>query len=445
MSEVERAYQEALDYLNRFIDYEKGMPRTYSPVTFNLARTARLLDALGAPHEEYDCLLIAGTKGKGSTAAFLESILRTAGYRTGLYTSPHLHTWRERVQVDRQLIPKTAVVAQIERMRPIVEEMSRPPAEQGAPTYYEISTALALDYFAAQDVRFAVLEVGLGGRYDATNVVRPRLSIVSTIGYDHMEILGNTLAEIAGEKAGIVKPAGWAVSAPQEREAMAVLEAVCRERGARLWVAEPEVIQQTEPEMAQRPYPIAMEPASLSLQGFFQRTNARLAAAAVRALIEQGWVIPPAAVEEGLRTTRWPARLEVVGRFPWLVLDGAHNVDSARALQRALRETFRYRRLILILGFSHGHDAAAFAREIGQEAARLIVTASRHPRAVSAEVAAERIRQAVTAPLELAPSVAEALERARQIAAPDDLICVCGSLFVAGEARQACGLVEEVD
>lgn len=445
MSASDSAYHRALDYLNRFVDYEKGMPYAYSPAAFNLERTARLLATLGRPQEKYPCLLIAGTKGKGSTAAFLESILRAAGRRTGLYTSPHLHTWRERIQVDRRPIGKEEVVSWMERLRPLVEEMSVQ-GEQGPPTYYEISTALALAYFAEQRIDVAVLEVGLGGRLDATNVVRPHVALLTTIGYDHMEILGNTLAQIAGEKAAIVKPAGWAVSAVQEEEAMAVIEAACRERGARLWVTAEEGIRQLLPAAGGPwPYPGRLEHSALSLRGPFQRDNARVALAAVRALQEQGWRIPLGAIRQGLATAQWPGRLEVAGPRPLLVLDGAHNVDSARALRRALREEFSFHRLILITGFSKGHDIAAFFGQIGSEAAHLIATASPHPRAAPAVAVAEIARRSLAVPCETAPDVATALARARHLAGPEDLICVTGSLFVVAAARQALGLAGEVD
>ncbi len=444
MSEEERAYRQALEFLNRFVDYEKGMPYSYSPAVFNLARTARLLEGLGNPQERYPTLLIAGTKGKGSTAAFLESILRASGRRTGLYTSPHLHTWRERVQVNRQCIPKTAVVAWIERLRPLIEGMAAS-GEQGPPTYFEISTALALGYFAEQGVEVAVLEVGLGGRLDATNVVTPAVSILATIGYDHMEILGHTLTAIAGEKAAIVKEGGWCVSVPQEAEAMAVVEAVCREKEARLWVAGPEGVREVLPATAgPHPYPVPPAQENLSLRGWFQQVNARLAMGVVLALREQGQEVPTEAVAEGLRMARWPGRLEVAGRRPWIVLDGAHNLDSARALRRALQEEFSFERLILVLGVSRGHDIAAIAGELGA-ASVVLATAAQHPRAEAAAAVAEAARAVVSAPVEVAATVPEALARARELASPDDLVCVTGSLFVVAEARQVCGLVEEMD
>ncbi len=437
------AYRAALDFLNRFVDYEKGMPHAYSPVIFNLARTARLLDGLGRPEEAYPCLLIAGTKGKGSTAAFLESMLRASGLRTGLYTSPHLHTWRERIQIDRKPIPKEEVASWIERLKPLVEEMSLS-GDHGPPTYYEISTALALGYFAAQGVDVAVLEVGLGGRLDATNVVRPRVSVLTTIGYDHMAILGSTLDRIAGEKAGIIKPGGWAVSAPQHPEAMAVFESVCRQQRASLWVAEGEQVRRAIPAGPSLSYPFAVETVPLGLRGGFQRTNARVSVAVLLALQEQGWAFAEGALRHGLETARWPGRLEVVEERPWLILDGAHNIDSARALRAAL-EDFPCRARLLVVGFSRGHDVPAFLGELAPSSSHLIACASRHPRALAAEDVAGIAAQATRIPVEVAPSVAAALERARALASPDDLICVTGSLFVVAEAREACGLAEETD
>ncbi len=443
MDAADGAYRAALDYLNRFVDYERGMPHAYSPVIFNLARTARLLEGLGRPDEHYPCLLIAGTKGKGSTAAFLESMLRASGLRTGLYTSPHLHTWRERIQVDRQPIPKEDVASWIERLRPLVEEMSAS-GDHGPPTYYEISTALALGYFAARGVDVAVLEVGLGGRLDATNVVRPRVSVLTTIGYDHMAILGSTLDRIAGEKAGIIKPGGQAVSAPQQPEAMAVFESVCEAQQATLWVAEAHEVRRAIPSGPPLPYPFLVESVPLGLRGGFQRTNARVSLAALLAFGEQGWSFPEEALRQGLEQARWPGRLEVVGERPWVVLDGAHNIDSARALHAALDE-FVFRRRILVVGFSRGHDVAAFLGELAPSSSSIITCASRHPRALAAADVAHIAAQATDVPVEVASSVAAALERARALAAPEDLICVTGSLFVVAEARETFGLAEEVD
>lgn len=437
-------YSQALAYLNSLIDFEKGMPKSYSPVSFNLARTAHLLAGLGDPQEDYPIVLIAGTKGKGSTAAFLESILRAAGRRTGLYISPHLHTWRERVQVNRQLIAKAAVANWIVRLRPMVEALRG--TEQGPPTYYEVSTALALGYFAEQAIDVAVLEVGLGGRLDATNIVTPRVAVITTIGYDHIEILGHTLTAIAGEKAGIVKPDGWAVSAVQDPEAMAAIEATCRARSARLWVAEKSGVHPVLPGPGDSlPYPVSPTAGNLGLHGGFQEGNARVAQAVVLALRAQGWDIPSAAVAKGLRTVRWPGRLEVAGRQPRLVLDGAHNVDSARALRQALQAGFAYQRLIIVAGFSQGHDVGAFFGELGPAAAHVVLTAARHPRSAGITPLVEAVRRAVNVPVETAASVTAALERARALAAPADLICVCGSLFVVAEAREALGLAEEKD
>ncbi len=445
MNKVDAAYRQAQDYLNSFIDYEKGMPHAYSPAAFNLERTERLLAGLGQPQERFPSLLIAGTKGKGSTAAFLESILRASGRRTGLYTSPHLHSWRERIQVNRQLIAKADLVAGIERLRPLVEKM-RQEGEQGPPTYYEISTALALAYMAEQQIDVAVLEVGLGGRLDATNVVTPLLSIITTIGYDHMEILGNTLGQIAGEKAGIIKAGGWAISAVQQDEAMAVIEAACRKERARLWLAAEDAVRQLLPEgKGSWPYPLSPEKGWLALGGFFQEGNARVAMAVVEALNQQGWSISTEAVRQGLRTAQWPGRLEVVGNRPTLVLDGAHNVDSARVLRQTLAKDFSFRRLILVVGFSRGHDAAAFAREIGPSADHVIVTVSRHPRAAPAEGIAAAFRPFARGPVEIVAGVSAALARAWQLAEPDDLICVTGSLFPVAEVREEMGLAEEVD
>ncbi|MBN1484741.1 MAG: bifunctional folylpolyglutamate synthase/dihydrofolate synthase [Chloroflexia bacterium] len=436
-------YQRALAYLYQFADYQKGAYR-YSRPEHNLARTEILLAGLGHPEQRYPSLLIAGTKGKGSTAAFLEAMLRAAGRRTGLYTSPHLHSWRERIQVDRRLISQQEVVDWVDYMRPLVADMPQQD-RLGPATYFEICTALALGYFASQGVDVAVLEVGLGGRLDSTNVVRPEISLLSRIGYDHMDILGHSLEQIAAEKAAIIKPAGRAITATQDPAALTVIQATAQERGAALWVAQEADLRPVLPQAGPgQHYPVSLDQVELSLRGHFQQGNARLALAAVQVLRGLGWDIPDAAIAAGLQNTHWPLRLEVAGQEPWLVLDAAHNIDSARALRRALGEEFSFERLILVMGLSQGHDVAPFAATVGSGAELVIATSSTHPRSMPAHDFAAAIRPALDAAVEVVEPVSAALQRARTAATADDLICVCG-LFVAAEARQACGLAEVVD
>src|SRR5262245_12103541 len=226
-------YQESLDYLYSFLDTEKKLPST--PAEFNLPRTAALLTALGEPQRAFPSVVVAGTKGKGSTAALIEAIARAAGLRTGLWTSPHLHSYRERIQVDRRMISQAELIQAVESIRPLVEAFD--PQPFGKLSVFIIGFAIALRYFAAQAVDLAVLEVGLGGRYDSANVITPLLSVITSISYDHMHVLGDTLRQIAYEKAGILKPSVPAISAPQHPEALAEIARVANEVGAPLWLA----------------------------------------------------------------------------------------------------------------------------------------------------------------------------------------------------------------
>jgi dihydrofolate synthase/folylpolyglutamate synthase len=443
-----RTYQDALDYLYSFIDYERRpMPGPHD-TRYNLPRTHALLAAVGYPQTAFASIVIAGTKGKGSTSALLEQMLRAAGYRTGLWTSPHLTSYRERIQINRTLISQNAFLEAMREMQAVVNTFDTAP--YGAPTTFEIAFALALRFFAAQRVDIAVVEVGLGGRYDCANALTPLVSVISSISYDHMKILGSTLTEIAGDKAGILKPGVPAVSAPQHPEAAAAIARAARETGTPLWAAEAPALRRLLPappagEAAPTvAYPVAPEPALL--RGAFQRENARLALGAALLLREQGRHLPDAALAEGIAAARWPGRLEVAAQAPLLVLDGAHNGDSAHKLIAALRAEFRYERLLLVLGTLRDKDLDAMLAALLPHASTLILTRSRHPRAhTDLDRVAAAARPHLQGDLHLAPTVPEALDQARTMANPADLICVTGSLSVVGDARIALGLAEAHD
>ncbi len=440
-SGVHAEYQAALDYLYSFINYENRMPPDRQHARFNLDRLRWLLDELGQPHLRWPSVVVAGTKGKGSTCAMIEAILRAAGYRPGFFSSPHLHTWRERVQVDRELIDQTTVVALVERLRHIV---ARLPAELGPPTTFELTTALAFAHFAASEVDLAVLEVGLGGRYDTVNVVTPLLSVITPISYDHTAVLGYTLAEIAYAKAGIIKPGVPVVIASQSEEAQPV---IVHEAGTQspLWQAAPDALRPlANASGPPRRYPVDVTPAAIALRGAHQTDNARLAIAALMLLGERGWRITPEAIARGLATVRWPARFEVVEGSPTIVIDGAMNGASAARLRESL-DALSFGQLVLVLGTSQDKDVAAIAAELVPGAAAVILTRSRHPRSASPATLAPTVRPLFDGPLFITDDIPPALEQARALAAPDDLICVAGSLFVAAAAREALGLPAVID
>lgn len=441
-------YQEALDYLYSFLDAERKPPRR--TLDLNLPRTAALLAALGEPQRAFPSVIIAGTKGKGSTSALLEAITRQAGLRTGLWTSPHLHSYRERIQVDRRMISQDALARAVAALQPTVAAFDQ--ERYGHPTVFELGFAIALRYFAEQAVDLAVLEVGLGGRYDSANAVAPLVSVISSISYDHMQVLGERLAQIAYEKAGIIKPGVPAISAPQPAEALDVLVDVAAQVGAPLWVADEAAITAQTPGHAALAYPFP-DPRSLRpglLRGVFQRENARLATGAALLLRERGLKIDDAAIRAGLATARWPGRLEIVGDRPPIVLDGAHNGDSARKLLQSLDEAFPGRRIVLVLGTSSDKDISRILAELIPHVGALILTHSRHPRALIeldglAAAAELLLRPDAPRPIPRTDDVPEAVDLARELAHPDDVICVTGSLFVVAAARETLGLEHEKD
>jgi dihydrofolate synthase / folylpolyglutamate synthase len=444
-------YQAALDYLYAFLDTERKLPRR--PAELNLPRTAALLAALG-PTRVAPSVVIAGTKGKGSTAALLEAIARAAGLRTGLWTSPHLHSYRERIQVDRRLITQEELVGEVEAIRPLVAGFDQ--GRYGAPTVFELGFAIALRYFAQRDVDLAILEVGLGGRYDSANVVTPLLSVITSISYDHMHVLGDTLGQIAYEKAGILKPGVPAITVAQPPEALQEIARVAAEVGAPLYIAagsqrsavvEALATGDWRPATAFDPFDRYRGPTAVALQGVFQRENARLAVGAALLLRDAGLPISNAAIAEGLASARWPGRLEIVPGDPPIVLDGAHNGDSAHKLVESLAEVFPGRRLVLVFGTSQDKDLARILAELMPAASVLVLTRSDHPRAWTdlEDLGARASALRPDVQMVIAPEVPHALEQARRLAGPADLICVTGSLFVVAAAREALGMAVEKD
>ncbi len=426
------SYREALDYLYGFVDYERRPPG--DPQRYDLARVRQLTRALGDPERGYHIVHVAGTKGKGSTCAMVESVLRANGLKTGLYTQPHLHSFRERVRVAGEMIAEDALVDQLSALAPFVEEI-------GGLTTYEIATALAFRCFAAEGVEVAVLEVGLGGRLDATNVVMPTVSVVTRIGYDHTEILGTRLDQIAVEKAGIVKPRRPVVMAPQRPTAERTIARICRERGSPLLrVGRLFSWSRGRWDLSGQDFELAgaggerLKGLRVPLLGEHQLDNAATAVVTCNTLAQEGLVLSEAGLREGLAATVWPARLEILSASPLLVADGAHNIDSAEALATALSEYFGSRKVWWILGFLTGHDPRGFLRAAFRRGKRAILTRSRHPRAVEPQRLAPLARS-LGARFEVVDSTATAVKRALSMAGSGDLICATGSLSIAAEVR----------
>jgi dihydrofolate synthase/folylpolyglutamate synthase len=429
------SYRDALSYLYSFTDYEKRGFAVYAPEFYNLDRVRHLLALMGEPQRAFQAIHIAGTKGKGSTAAMIESVLRAAGYRTGLYTSPHLHSFRERVQVTGELIPEAGVIRLVEEMRPLVAQVEDV-------TTFEIITCLAFAWFAELGVEWAVVEVGLGGRLDATNVLEPQVAIITPISYDHVAILGDTLSQIAAEKAGIIKLGVPLVSAPQPEEALDTIRDVCHRQRAPLtlvgrdWTWRPGVSDLNGQAFTVRQGEGEKVELHLPLLGEHQLANATTAVAALALLGQGGLQIPAPALREGLQAVRWPGRFEILGRAPIVLADGAHNGDSARKLMAALQALGGYRDLIMVLGGSVDHLTPDLMGVLLSGAARAIATQASHPRsATPAWIKAQAAELGFQ--IEVSETVAQALDLALETAGPQDLICCTGSLFVAGDARAA--------
>jgi dihydrofolate synthase/folylpolyglutamate synthase len=432
---TQRDYRQTLWYLYSFTDYEQKGMAAYAPENYNLARMRKLLSLIDDPHLAFRSIHVAGTKGKGSTAAMIESVLRTAGYRTGLYTSPHMHTFRERVQISGKMIPEADLIRMVDKIGSLAEQV------EGITTF-EVMTALTFRYFADHGVEWAVVEVGLGGRLDATNVVIPEVAVITSLSLDHTAILGDTLAKIAAEKAGIIKPGRPVVCAPQKEEALAVVEATAERLGAPLtlvgrdwlWQAgEANDEGQTFAIQEKDGQPVKL---SIPLLGSHQLENATTAAAALSLLADAGMIIDNETLQEGFKRVSWPGRIEILGRKPLVIADSAHNGDSARKLISTLTEHCTWDRMIVIIGVSTDHATPELFSALLSGADLGIATQSRHPRAADPAWLQERAAE-VGYHMECVDSVPGALETALAEAQPGDLICGTGSVFVAAELREA--------
>lgn len=434
-------YPEALTYLQQFVNFEALPPRTHAAAGLQLERVSHLLHRLGDPHLGRLTVHVAGTKGKGSVAAMTAAVLSQAGYRTGLFTSPHLCHFRERIRLDGAPVADDAVARAVEQVAVEVDRYHQAPA-WGRLTHYELTVLAAFVCFAEAGANAQVLEVGLGGRLDATNVVpAPDLCIITPVSYDHMDVLGHTLAAIAAEKAGIVKRGSPLVMAPQQPEAREVIARACAERDALLidvardygWHR---VQHGLDGQWLLVSTPMGEWELHTPLLGGVQVDNVATAVAGLEVLAQRGVPIAPQHVVRGMEDVRWPGRLQVAARAPLVVLDGAHNGASAQALALALRYDLPHRRVVLVVGTARDKDQEAIAGALAPVADTVITTQSASPRATDmAELAALYCGYG----LETRPGgpVAQAVHTAVAEAAPDDLVCVTGSLYVVGEALAA--------
>ena len=434
-------YRDAIRYIIERDGYERGFvanPFSGDDVAaLGLARTSGLLDRLGHPDHQFRIAHVAGTKGKGSTAAMIASIARAAGQSTGMYATPHLHTFRERILLDGQPVPQEVFAALTRQVAEASDQLTREQPEIGAPTAFEVVTAMALLAFANASVDLAVVEVGLGGRLDATNVVTPDVSVISSISFDHSAILGNSLASIAAEKGGIIKAGKPVVIGPQTDTVNRVLTGIAAERGSPCYTAGHDWT--TEGTRLSGPWG-DWDDVDIALAGSHQVENAGLALMASW-LLNHADPLSETVVRNGLRSVVWPGRFELVASNPETIVDGAHNVDSIRRLAETLLGRLAGRHLAVILGVARDKDLDGILAELAPLAPAIFATASHNPRAVDPEtIATSAERHGMQA--QIVPDVGDAISAAQRFAGPGGLVCVTGSLYVVAEAREALGLAE---
>lgn len=445
MTNVTPGYSDAVNWYYSFARFEPHSRRTSD--AHKLDRMERILARLGNPHTQFPAIHIAGTKGKGSTAAMLESMFRAGGYRTGLFTSPHLHSFRERIRVNNRMIAAETVVRNTSYLRALVADF--PDA-----TFFEWITALAFLYFAEQRIEMGILEVGLGGRLDCTNVVTPRVSVITPISFDHTEVLGTTLLKIAREKAGIIKPNIPVVIAPQELRVLGEVQRKANKENARIINVEKDWrwhLIQTTPENqtvnVRFVKSARWQTFTLPLVGPHQRVNLATALATMDVLHGRNWRISLDSLRQGIAQVEWPARFEILAHLEpasddpaeppaegFIVTDGAHNRASARELVRTLDEIFPGRPVHFIFASSRDKDIAGMLQELAPRAASITFTHANSQRAA----AVDKLVQ-IAAPLTLekrtAPDITTAIETTLAQVSPDDIVCITGSLFIAAEAR----------
>ncbi len=461
-----RDYQSAAAFLFGRINYERTRGVPYRSRGFKLDRMRQLAARLGHPEQAFPAVHIAGTKGKGSTAAMIASVLTAAGYRTGLYTSPHLDCLEERFVVDGRPCDQATLVSLLARLQGPVLDMDDPvrtPEHHLGPTYFEITTAAALLYFQDRQVDVAVLEVGLGGRLDSTNICRSVTSVITSISFDHMRQLGTTLAAIAREKAGIIKPGVPVVTGATHPEPFQVIAQVARDNDAPLWALGRDFDFGYLPQLStaatghappldwqcgldyreQLNGRIELLPhVAIGLLGRHQAANASVAIAACHQLRRQGWDLDDAAIRSGLARAHCPARIEVLSRAPTVILDTAHNPASVAALVEFVLERCVHNPRLLVFAASSDKDTPAMLRQLLPHFDHVVLTQYRNnPRAISPDkllATAHAIRQACRLPqltLHRRPDPQTAWQLVESLASPAHLVCITGSFFLAAEMR----------
>jgi dihydrofolate synthase/folylpolyglutamate synthase len=430
--DLEKRYKDHIEWLF-------AVRRFGSKLGLNYVR--HLLVQIGDPHEDFFSVHVTGTNGKGSTTVIIASILGEAGYKVGMYTSPHLSSFTERIQINGGQIPVREVVRLIEEVRPLCEEMAEDP-ELRHPTFFEIITAIAFKYFSEEGVDYAVLEVGMGGKLDATNVVKAKVSVITNVSLEHTEILGDTVLEIAKKKAGIIKEGGVLITATKDNDVYQLFQKASEKAGSRIFRVGTDItFQKLGSDYEGQTFNLkglsrSYERLTTSLIGEHQLFNAATAVGAVEALRFHRVDVSGDAIARGLEGVNWPGRMEIMQTKPLVVLDGAKDIDAARAVKEALQSEFTYDRLIAVISISSDKKIAEMIGEIAQVADHFVITTHRvmGRAAESARIASEVGRHSRTH--EVIPDVKTAVNRAIELAGKDGMVIVVGSVFLVGEARE---------
>ncbi len=426
-------YSEALDYIYDLTKFG---------IKLGLKNINYLLYLLGEPHKKLKIIHVAGTNGKGSTCSLISSILQSDGYKVGLYTSPHLVDFTERIKINNKPIDRKKVSELLERIKPYIEKVANTPS-YGHPTFFEVITSLAFLYFYEEQVDFLVLEVGLGGRLDATNVCEPIVSVITHVDYDHVDKLGNSLEEIAREKGGIIKPEGIVISSNQYEEAYNEIKKITDEKNSLIYRVGREIIYKIvkfdingvifDLKGVYNEYKNLHTP----LLGRHQAENSATAITAVEALKIRGVNITEKAIRVGLKKVKWTGRLEIIQNNPTLVLDGAHNPSGVKVVRDALKEIFSYHRLILVLAIFGDKDYKKMIQILAPNADLIITTKAKNPRATPPRIIAEEAAQYIDQnKIIITENIPLAINCALSNSKEDDLICITGSLYTVGEAKR---------
>jgi len=440
------SYKQAKEFLLQTIDYEKLTQYKYDSSSFDLKRMEEMMAFVGNPHKKRRCVHITGTKGKGSTSIIIASILKELGLKTGLFTSPHLIYLEERMKVNDRMISQKMFVELINRLKPFIDRiMLKNPTLM--PTFFEIVTAIAFLYFERKKVDISVLEVGMGGRLDSTNIILPEISVITPVSYDHTDRLGHTLDRIAYEKAGIIKEGVPVISSAQEPEPLSVISKTCKEKNARLYLVGKDILINnikvtkrngfygTEYEI--RTWRNIYKNIFLPLVGRHQVENCATAIGALDVLAENGIIeTNNENIINALAKVKCPARIEVISESPLIVLDTAHTVSSMKILRESIKENFSFKKLIVVIGLSADKDIEGILKEIAFVADDLILTRTGNPREAEPEKMAVTAKRFYRKNPMVIEDIDEALKEAKRIAEKDDLICITGSFFLAGKLKK---------